>query len=351
MTPFYKTCRDSRQHTSTCGAPGFTLVELLVVIAIIGVLVAILLPAVQSAREAARRTQCTNQLKNLTLGMVNHEGAFGRLPASGWSGQWTGDPDRRLGTTQPGSWIFSILPFNEQQALASLGVGATGAARVESLQERDATPIEVLNCPSRRDGGPYPLSANVWSGDGMGQSMTYPQTSAARADYAINVGDDRAYDNRCLGLSPRDYDTIPASFPPSTDTFSGISFCGTAVQLRQVTDGLSNTLALGEKRVPVDSYDGQVFWEADDWSLYCGFQDDVVRSTFYNGKTATHTPRPDAEPVQNMIISRELFGSAHTAGCIMSMCDGSVRLLDYDVNPEVFRQMGHRADGGVPRPN
>ena len=79
--------------------------------------------------------------------------------------------------------------------------------------------------------------------------MMYSQTLAARADYATSVGDERAYDNRCLGLRPRDYDAIPAGFPPSTDTLSGISFCGTAVQLRQVTDGLSNTLALGEKPV------------------------------------------------------------------------------------------------------
>src|SRR5262245_45392133 len=84
------------------GNRGFTLVELLVVIAIIGILVALLLPAIQASRESARRMQCIDHLKNLTLAMVNHEATSGRLPSSGWSGHWTGDPDRGTGAEQPG---------------------------------------------------------------------------------------------------------------------------------------------------------------------------------------------------------------------------------------------------------
>lgn len=325
---------------------GFTLVELLVVIAIIGVLVALLLPAVQAAREAARRTQCINHLKNLTLGMVNHESTFGRLPASGWKGNWTADPDRGTGPKQPGAWLLSILPFVEQQALAELGAGQTGAARFESLQRRDATPIAVMNCPSRRSGGPYTAATTVLNGDGTGEVATYTQELVARGDYAISVGDERGYDSRCGGISPSDYKTVPRGFPPAIDTFSGITYCGNAVKLRQVTDGLSNTIALGERYIPVDVYENDMFWEADDWSMYCGFQDDAVRSTFYNGQNQTHTPKPDTEPERNNNIARELFGSAHSSGCIFSMCDGSATLINYDIDPETFRQMGHRADGG-----
>src|SRR5262245_3596295 len=129
---------------------GFTLVELLVVIAIIGILIALLLPAIQAAREAARRSQCTNHLKNLTLAMINHESTHRTWPASGWKGSWTGDPDRGAGATQPGAWFYAILPFIEEQALYDMGKSAKGNARIPLLAQRDATPLAVANCPSRR---------------------------------------------------------------------------------------------------------------------------------------------------------------------------------------------------------
>ena len=96
---------------------GFTLVELLVVIAIIGVLVALLLPAVQAAREAARRNQCVNHLKQIGVGFLSHESAHGSFPGSGWSPWVVGDPLLGAGRNQPGGWMYQILPFIEQQAV------------------------------------------------------------------------------------------------------------------------------------------------------------------------------------------------------------------------------------------
>jgi prepilin-type N-terminal cleavage/methylation domain-containing protein len=93
---------------------GFTLVELLVVIAIIGVLVALLLPAVQAAREAARRSSCANNLRNLGLACHHHHDAHSFFPTNDWGTGWTGDPDQGFGKNQPGSWLFSVLPFIEQ---------------------------------------------------------------------------------------------------------------------------------------------------------------------------------------------------------------------------------------------
>jgi hypothetical protein len=114
---------------------------------------------------------------------------------------------------------------------------------------------------------------------------------------------------------------------------------------------LSKTIALGERWIPAVVYEANQTWVADDWGMYVGFQDDTVRSTYYDGRTPTHVPVSDSVD-QNTItggvdVARELFGSAHPGGCLFALCDGSVNMVALDIEPEMFRQMGDRRDGGV----
>ena len=112
-----------------CRRRGFTVIELAVVISIIGILLMLLLPAVQASRESGRRTTCKNHLKQLSLAMLQHEQTQRFFPSNGWSMSWIGDPDRGSGRRQPGSWAYSLLPYLERGDLHAPGKGQSAEVK------------------------------------------------------------------------------------------------------------------------------------------------------------------------------------------------------------------------------
>jgi prepilin-type N-terminal cleavage/methylation domain-containing protein len=312
---------------------GFTLVELLVVIAIIGILIALLLPAVQAAREAARRTQCINNLKQIGLAFQNHEMSVRHFPTGGWGYLWVGDPARGFGERQPGGWVFNILPFVEESTLYNLAKGATGAAKATLMTRMNAQAISIVYCPTRRAPVAYPYklfttphNANVTD-------------SVCKSDYAANGGDGPWGAPFYTGPATLTEGDTPGAYAWQPDVETGICHQRSKVTVRQITDGLSKTYLVGEKTITPENYVNGLD-NGDDQSALSGADIDLVRWT-QNYRSNKFAPWPDTPGVEQYFR----FGSAHPGILNMALCDGSVRAIDYSVDPETHRRLGNREDG------
>ncbi|MCG2684734.1 MAG: DUF1559 domain-containing protein [Planctomycetales bacterium] len=322
----------------------FTLVELLVVITIIGILIALLLPAVQAAREAARRLQCTNNLKQLALGCLNHEQSQGFLPCGGWAWMWQGDPDRGFNRRQPGGWIYNVLPYVEQQSLHDVGMGLPLAAKKTALTRVVQTPLAIMHCPSRRSAILYPQHRGIpWTPCNVDDSDT-----AARTDYAGNTGTPFVYWWAIppSGIPPGTGDPSFADAPgfvwPDMSAATGVFYPTSTTRMADITDGASNTFLVGEKYLSPDYYHIGVDPD-DNNSIYSGYDVDINRWGIGNEQDgySTSTPQRDRPGLSDPNI----FGSAHAISLNMAMCDGSVQMINYTIDDRVWGRLLNRKDG------
>jgi prepilin-type N-terminal cleavage/methylation domain-containing protein/prepilin-type processing-associated H-X9-DG protein len=336
--------------------PAFTLVELLVVIAIIGVLVALLLPAVQAARETARRTQCTNQLKQFVIAGLNHENAIKHFPTGGWGWDWVGDADRGFGRSQPGGWIYNVLPFMEQQAKHDMP--RDGMANVMTDPQLDGArrmlvdPIGILYCPSRRSGQFFNKGHVARFANNSAVNTADTRDYVGRSDYAANAGDfaigGGAGGPKNLdvdgwkdwwvaadGLGSINRDNVDYKNVPEGSELSGISFERSSVAIRNVADGTSKTYFAGEKYLdPLGYENGKDTGDNETWCT--GHNNDNFRTTAF-------PPLQDTPGLEN----GNIFGSAHPTGWNVAWCDGHVEYLSFDIDPLIHKYNGNRSDGNT----
>lgn len=300
---------------------GFTIVELLVVIGIIGVLMALLFPAVQAAREAARCMTCKSHLRQLGLAMQHHYEAYNKFPSGGWGYLWVGDPDRGTGRDQPGSWAYNILPYLEQSPLRKLGKGQTDDEKMALAPSVAEQPLPMFNCPSRREVKLYPyLDKNPL------RNSAEP-TRGVKSDYAINGGD-----KPCGQPGPRNFEEGDSGLYDWGEIAkaTGIAYVRSEVAIKDVIDGTSHTYMIGEKYCQKAGYD-----QGDDQHLYVGHDIDSLRYTMLKWPPLRDANRRQARR----------FGSAHSDVCHFVFADGSVQAVGYRISPEIHRRLGNRRDG------
>ena len=330
---------------------GFTLVELLVVIAIIGILVGLLLPAVQAAREAARRMSCSNNLKQFGLALHNYESAHKSFPYGtnphaepGWVTEYS-----------KGSQLVKLLPFVEQTALYgqlnwTLKIGPAGhpgggiTYQMSNLGYGHQAWTTLSPAPAQKDLPNFRCPSDPYSN----------APSQSNCNYTLSMGNQRMDDGgRCPGLNGNNFNTAPASLGDIGNSTSGTQISGLTsrfgqwtAKLRDLTDGTSNVIAMGEYRPKCGDHPYYFTWSH--WNAgwiatvapinqqTCGGEglgkDDVTGGT------------EDCNHFRTWNMSMG-FKSLHTGGAQFVMGDASVQFIPSTIDYMTYQRLGDRRDG------
>ena len=278
---------------------GFTLIELLVVISIIGILVALLLPAIQSVREAGRRTLCSNKMKQVSLAVLNFESANQRFPAGLNSIESNKYPSL--------SWLGQILPYldaGNRHIVIARDYGVTNNPFIHSNFQKT---ISAFNCPSD------PASGT--------NHQTHDRVIVATTNYlGVNGTDHLAKD--------------------------GVFFLDSRTTFSEIKDGTSNTLMVGERPPSKDFWYG--WWYSGQGFFGTGSPDMLLGTAERNkteGEVETYLLDCPAGPYQferggDLQCDTLHFWSHHPTGANFSFCDGSVRFLSYEIDQTTFSSIG-----------
>lgn len=331
--------------------PGFTLVELLVVIAIIGVMVGLLLPAVQAAREAARRMSCSNNLKQIGLAMHNYESTYKSMPPAAFTadrrlGQPSGEDDDGFG------WLVAMLPFVEQQSLYERLApnGHFGVLGNQSIRN------QFFHWPGVAAGGVLP------GGDAI--VSTYRCPSSALPDFvpatwqipgtaAVGVGMIPNQHPMSIGYATTDYKGCGGSCQGDWGVLHKL-WEDTPTKFKEITDGLSNTAMVGEssyvtstvsasRRADPAQWGGAQF---RDWPTWIGCfgngQDETVR---INGRTNSPINAKASPSRMYLAVNDDNAFSFHPGGAQFTFCDGSVHFLSDSIDIQTYCHIHDKRDG------
>jgi prepilin-type N-terminal cleavage/methylation domain-containing protein len=319
---------------------GFTLIELLVVIAIIAILIGLLLPAVQKVREAANRTVCTNNLKQLGLSVHTYHDVYNLIPATRMSKK---NPNNQ-------TWALMLLPFIEQGNIyRQWDPTKTYYDQLyitKNFYTAATTPIKTFICPSR------PRTTNVYIPQPI-PSNGSGYYAGACSDYAANVGagvpinskgvetmDNCASSNGC---NSSNYMGGPFTQP------GNVNGAVSSLRFTDITDGLSNTLFIGEKNIAInDPTTGQPQWGIcgydDDCSMYDSFDPEINNRVAGSAWPINATPWVDTKgPVY--YTGQVVFGSYHPAACLFVLGDGRVAAIPNSISGTVLGYLTCRNDG------